>query len=98
MTTGRWLALVVVLLALVFGLVGGEYSTWDVRKLNRDAEAERDSVAVLTQVVDSLGRELKAIQTDPAVQERIAREQWGMLREGEFVYRIQREGAGSGPP
>jgi len=97
-TTGRWLALAVVVLALIFGLVGGEYSILDVRKLKRDATQERDSVVVLTRVIDSLERNLKAILTDPAVQERLAREQWGMLREGEFVYRIQREAVVSGPP
>ena len=98
MTRGRWLALVIVVLALVFGLMGGEYSIRDVRTLRRSAQAERDSVAVLTQAVDSLQRELKSILTDPAVQERLAREQWGMLREGEFVYRIQREEGNAPPP
>jgi cell division protein FtsB len=29
-----------------------------------------------------------AIETDPRVQERAAREQFGMLRKGEFLYRI----------
>ncbi len=98
MTPGRWVALVILVLALGFGVMGGEYSILDVRKLRQVAAVERDSVAVLERVVDSLDRELKAILTDPAVQERIAREQWGMLREGEFVYRVQREEAGPGRP
>jgi len=97
-TTGRWLAVAVVVLALVFGLMGGEYGVLDVRQLRRAAVVERDSVAVLERVVDSLDRELKAILNDPAVQERIAREQWGMLRDGEFVYRIQREEGKTSPP
>jgi cell division protein FtsB len=97
-TRGRWLALVVVVLAAGFALLGGEYSIFDLRKLREDARIETDSVAVLTAMVDSLTRELEAILTDPAVQERIAREQWGMLREGEFGYRIQRNAPDSRPP
>jgi cell division protein FtsB len=90
-TTGRWVALVILLLALVFGMVGGEYSIFDLRTMEREAAREQDSVAVLTRAVDSLDEELEAILTDPAVQERIAREKWGMLRDGEFVFRVQRD-------
>jgi cell division protein FtsB len=89
---------VVVVLAAGFALLGGEYSIFDLRKLREDARIETDSVAVLTATVDSLTRELEAILTDPAVQERIAREKWGVLREGEFGFRIQRERLDSAPP
>ena len=98
MTRGRWLALVVLILAAGFALLGGEYSIFDLRELRADARIETDSVAVLTATVDSLTRELEAILTDPAVQERIAREHWGMLREGEFGYRVQRESRDAAPP
>jgi len=30
-----------------------------------------------------------AIERDPRVQERAARESFGMIREGEFLYRIE---------
>jgi len=91
-------AVVVVALAALFAVVGGEYSVLDLRELQRAERVEADSVAVLGGMVDSLARQLKAIQTDPEVQERIARERYGMLREGEFVYRIERAAADSGPP
>jgi hypothetical protein len=41
--------------------------------------------------VDSLRKEAIAVETDPQVQERLARELYGMLRKGEFVYSITRD-------
>ena len=43
---------------------------------------------VLRKIVDSLEKEAVAIERDPRVQERVAREAFGMIREGEFLYRI----------
>ena len=43
---------------------------------------------VLTRLVDSLERAAVAIEHDPRTQERVARERFGMLRKGEFLYRL----------
>ena len=84
------LALFLFLLAAAyFAVQGGEYSTADiVRQLGakRRMSAEVDS---LQRLVDSLGRTLEAIETDPAVQERIAREEFGMVHgDKELLYRF----------
>ena len=42
----------------------------------------------LQQSVDSLSRVAKALQKDRRVQERVARESFGMLRKGEHLYRL----------
>ena len=42
----------------------------------------------LTRLVDSLERAAVAIERDPRTQERVARERFGMLRKGEFLYRL----------
>jgi len=84
----RWAVLVVVLLALVFAVQGGEFSTLDWLALRSRERAERTRVAELSRMVDSLGREAQLIERDPKVQERIARESFGMIRKGEFLYRI----------
>jgi cell division protein FtsB len=39
-------------------------------------------------VVDSLERAAVAVERDPRVQERIAREEFGMIRKGEFLYKL----------
>ena len=87
MTRVRWLALGVVAAALLFAVEGGEYSTWDYVHLRREAKAEADSVKAIGRAVDSLRAEANAIEHDPKVQERVARERLGMIGKGEFVYR-----------
>ena len=74
-------------LALV-ALFAGEYSTLDWLKLREHLAEERDSVAALRVVGDSLRRAATALETDPAALERKAREKLGMIRDGEFLYRI----------
>lgn len=75
--------------ALYFAVQGGEYSTADIFRqvvAKRRMTAEVDS---LSRLVDSLRKTLEAIETDPAVQERIAREEFGMVRgDKELLYRF----------
>jgi cell division protein FtsB len=80
--------IVILLLALLFAVQGGEYSTWDYWTLSRLEREERTRIVELEREVDSLKREAIAVETDPAVQERLARELYGMLRPGEFLYNI----------
>ena len=87
MTRVRWLGLGVVAAALLFAVEGGEYSTWDYFHLRREAQAEADSVKAIGRMVDSLRAEANALEHDPRVQERVARERLGMIGKGEFVYR-----------
>jgi cell division protein FtsB len=79
---------VILALALLFAVQGGEYSTWDFLSLLDEEKEEVARIAELRREVDSLEREAKAVETDPATQERLARELYGMLRKGEFVYNI----------
>ncbi|HRQ78205.1 MAG TPA: septum formation initiator family protein [Gemmatimonadaceae bacterium] len=73
---------------LSFALQGGEYGTTDLfnqkRRLAR-AVAEVDS---LQRRVDSLVAYQRLVETDPATQERIAREEFGMVKPGEVLYRF----------
>lgn len=75
--------------AIAFALQGGEYSSvdlWKQRKFKQKLISETDS---LQREVDSLRREAHAVLTDPATQERIAREQYGMVRgDKEILYRL----------
>jgi len=76
----------VVLLGLA--VWGGEYSTADWLTMRRQLADERDKVAVLQVEVDSLAKAAKDLETNPAVQERVAREEFGMIRDGEILYRV----------
>ncbi len=83
---GAGLAGGIVLLALA--VWGGEYSTGDWLTMRRQLADERERVAALVVEVDSLARAAKDLETNPAVQERVAREEFGMIRDGELLYRV----------
>jgi cell division protein FtsB len=79
--------------AIAFALMGGEYSSmdlWRQRNVKLRLVAETDSLA---RVVDSLKRVSHAVATDRATQERIAREQFGMVKgDKEILYRFGNAG------
>ena len=79
----------VIVAAAFFALQGGEYSTRDLFKQRARKEKMRVSLDSLQRQVDSLKAVKKAIETDPAVQERLAREEFGMVRgDKELLYRF----------
>jgi cell division protein FtsB len=73
--------------AAVFAIEGGEYGTSDLlrqRTQRRQVERTIDSVQ---RVVDSLERYRQRLLTDTLLQERIAREQFGMVKgDKELLY------------
>ena len=79
----------VIIGALAFALQGGEYSTVDLYRQYTHKRALKKSVDSLQKLVDSLDRYSKLVQTDSATQERIAREEFGMVRgDKEILYRF----------
>jgi cell division protein FtsB len=87
-TLGRWAAIAGLVFGLYFALQGGEYGTLDLLQLRREEAEERANLERLHRMVDSLSRVATAIEHNPRVQERVAREKFGMLRKGEFLYRL----------
>jgi len=83
-----WLVILVLAAAGVFALVGGEYTTWDLVRRKQELAAEREAIAQLRVTNDSLAKAASALERDPRTQERVARDQFGMIREGEHLYRI----------
>lgn len=88
MTPGRWAAIIGLACALYFALQGGEYGTFDLLQLRRDEAEEQADVRRLQRLVDSLTKAAVAVELDPRVQERVARERFGMIKKGEFLYRL----------
>jgi len=87
-TPGRWAAIIGLACALYFALQGGEYGTLDLLQLRRDEAEEQADVRRLQRLVDSLTKAAVAVELDPRVQERVARERFGMIKKGEFLYRL----------
>ena len=85
----RLAVVVVVIAALVFAVQGGEYGTTDLWRQKQRKAKLLGTIDSLQHVVDSLKQYKHRLQTDPALQERIAREEFGMVRgDKELLYRF----------
>ncbi len=88
-TVRKIIRIIVGVLVLGYALQGGEYSTTALLSQRSRAKRMRASMDSLRREIDSLARVKKAVQVDPAVQERIAREEFGMVRGNkEILYRF----------
>jgi cell division protein FtsB len=83
--------------AAVYAIQGGEWSTVDlVRQTSHLARLHHD-VDSLNHDVDSLKKYKQAVLTDPVAQEKIAREEFGMVRGNkEILYRFTEPDTASG--
>ena len=81
------------LAALAFAVQGGEYGTtvlWRQRERRASLLTTNDS---LVRIIDSLRRYKRRLETDPALQERLVREEFGLVRgEKELLYRFVEPG------
>ena len=93
---GRLVIAAGVVAALAFAVQGGEYGTTDLwRQKERRARLLKTNDS-LVRVVDSLKRYKRRIETDPTLQERIAREEFGLVRGNkELLYRFAEPGTGA---
>ncbi len=93
MTRPRLAGLAAAVALAALALWGGEYGTADWLTMRRQLGEERAAVAALRVELDSLAKLARDLETNPAVQERVAREQFGMIRDGEILYRVVPERA-----
>jgi len=75
-------------LAAYYALFGGEYSLFELRRARADAERERAEMAALGRQIDSLRAWADSLEVDSPTLERIARERYGLIRDGETLYRF----------
>jgi cell division protein FtsB len=79
---------IVVFGALYFLLFGGEYTFLDLWRLDRAHEREVAELEAIRVEVTQLQEIADSLATDSAALERLAREQYGLIREGERLYRF----------
>ena len=85
----RALAVVAALGVAYFAVEGGEYGTSDLIRQRIRKQRLQSEIDSLTRQIDSLESYRKQILRDPVLQERIAREQFGMVKsDKELVYRF----------
>lgn len=93
MTRARWIAVIMLVLAAIFAWRGGTFSARNYLELKRIEAADVQRVKELRRQVDSLRAFHDSLATNPAVQERVAREEFGMQRPGELTFTIVRDSA-----
>jgi cell division protein FtsB len=75
-------------LAAYYALFGGEYSLFELREARKEVLVQQRELEALRLEVDSLRAWVDSLQSDSATLERLARERFGMVREGEILYRL----------
>ncbi|HEX2081037.1 MAG TPA: septum formation initiator family protein [Longimicrobium sp.] len=97
-TGRRLLAGGVLALAAYYALWGGEYSAFHLVRLKQERRAAEARLAQTRAEVDSLRALAGKLEKDDAEVERIARERFGMIREGELLYRFVPVDSAAPPP
>ena len=75
-------------LAVYYAVFGGEYSLLELRRARAEIESQRSELASLSKTLDSLRARVDSLEHDSATLERLAREEFGMIRDGEVLYRL----------
>jgi cell division protein FtsB len=78
----------VLLLAVYFAVFGGEYGMADVRQTRALAAEAAMELAGLQEEARRLELRVQALEEDPRALETLARERFGMIRDGEVLYRF----------
>ena len=79
-----------------FAVEGGEYGTSDLFNVRGRISETKTAIDSLRRQVDSLSAQKKDVMTNPAVQERIAREEFGMVKgDRELIYHVLRADSGA---
>ena len=82
---GGW---ALVLAAMYFLFIGGQYTFLDLWRLDRELESEQAALESIREEVADLEQKADSLATDSVTLERLAREQYGLIREGERLYRF----------
>ena len=80
---GAW---ALVLGAAYFLVFGGTYTFFDLWRLDRERESEEAALESIREEVADLEQKADSLATDSMTLERLAREQYGLIREGERLY------------
>jgi cell division protein FtsB len=80
--------LLLVCIALVVHEIFGQHGFLAMRRQQREVEALQQQLQRLQQENLELGRQIKALRSDPKAIERVAREQMRMARPGEIIYTL----------
>ena len=86
----RWGSTIFVLLlmALVAHVLFGEHGFLAMRRAQKEVEKLRQEIAQLNADNKQLSEEIQALKTDPQLIERIARQEMGLAKRGELIFKL----------
>ena len=76
------------LLAGYYAVFGGVYSVFDIRGMKGEREAMIGRLDSLITLTDSLSQRADSLESDDLAIERVAREEHGLIKEGEVLVRF----------
>lgn len=76
------------LIAAYWAVCGGEYTVLDLYQMRATRAEQAAEVARLQAAIDSLMARVDSLESVPEALERIARERYGLIRDGETLYRF----------
>ncbi len=79
---------VLLLMALVAHVLFGEHGFLAMRREQKEVEKLRQEISKLNDDNQKLSGEIQALKTDPQLIERIAREEMGLARHGELIFKL----------
>ena len=82
--------------AAYYAVFGGEYSLLEMRRLEREKTLEAERMRQTRGEVHQLRSWADSLEHDSSTLERIARERYGMIKQGERLYRFV-DSAGAKP-
>ena len=77
-----------VAIAAYYALFGGEYTAFDLRQIRAEVESSGTLVLGLEERTGVLASRAEALEHDPRTIEALARENFGLIRDGEILYRF----------
>ena len=91
------LALVIVLISFIF--ISGNVGLWNLWRAQKEIKELSERIEMLEQRNTLLSVEIERLKSDPYTVEKILREKYGYVRDGDRVYRLTPfSGEGGGTP
>jgi len=78
----------IVAVALYVAVAGGEHSLIDARRARAELAERHAELRAVRHEIDSLGARIDSLRFHDGALERLARERYGLIRDGEYLYRI----------
>ena len=74
--------------AAYFAVFGGDYDAFDLRRVRQERALEEQRAQQVSAEVAELRARRDSLASDSATIERLARERYGLIRDGERLYRF----------